>query len=126
MFYLVHLIILLVTQLNHLASSQLTYLLLLPGIFSYNKTSVKLSKVLNLFMIMVFWGLILSLLSIFFLLPEKVTLIVLKEVVEQCLTQWFVLIYIILYLLIPVLNMIINQISRPSLEKIIIINLFFF
>lgn len=47
---------------------------LITGYFSYKKENVKVSKVTNLILIMIFWGLLLSLLTVFVLHPEDINM----------------------------------------------------
>ena len=100
---------------------------LITGYFSYSKEKVKVSKTVNLFLVMVFWGLLLSLLTVLVLRPEdiknKQTII---NIIEAATNQWFVIIYCILYLLIPFLNKIINSINQNSYRVLLIIGLMFF
>lgn len=99
---------------------------LITGYFSYKKTQVKVSKVVNLFLVMIFWGLLLSVVTVFWLLPQTINFSLVKGIVEASLSQWFVVIYSILYLLIPFINKMINAIDEKSLRVILIINLIFF
>lgn len=100
---------------------------LITGYFSYKKNNIKVSKVINLILIMIFWGLLLSLLTVFVLRPENIiNKQVIKDIVESATNQWFVIIYCILYLLIPFLNKIINNISQDSYKALLVIGLIFF
>lgn len=99
---------------------------LITGYFSYKKGSVKVSKVTNLILIMIFWGLLLSLLTVFVLRPESVDMRVIEDIIKSATNQWFVIIYCILYLLIPFLNKVINNISQNSYKTLLVIGLIFF
>lgn len=99
---------------------------LITGYFSYKKNSVKVSKVANLILIMIFWGLLLSLLTVLILRPQSINMRTIKGIIESATNQWFVIIYCILYLLIPFLNKIINNISQNSYKTLLVIGLIFF
>lgn len=51
---------------------------LITGYFSYKKENVKVSKITNLVLIMIFWGLLLSLLTVFILRPENINMVSVK------------------------------------------------
>lgn len=99
---------------------------LITGYFSYKKENVKVSKVTNLILIMIFWGLLLSLLTVFVLHPEDINMQIIEDIIKSETNQWFVIIYCILYLLIPFLNKIINNISQNSYKTLLVIGLIFF
>lgn len=99
---------------------------IITGYFSYKKEDIKAAKVVNLVAIMIFWGLILSLITVWVLKPQIITTGVMKDVLESATNQWFVIIYCILYLLIPFLNKIINGINQSSYKWLLAIGLFFF
>lgn len=99
---------------------------LITGYFSYKKENVKVSKVINLILIMIFWGLLLSLSTVLVLRPEGINMQIIKDIIESATNQWFVIIYCILYLLIPFLNKIINNISQNSYKTLLVIGLVFF
>lgn len=99
---------------------------LITGYFSYKKEKVKVSKVINLILIMIFWGLLLSLSTVLVLRPEGINMQIIKDIIESATNQWFVIIYCILYLLIPFLNKIINNISQNSYKTLLVIGLVFF
>lgn len=100
--------------------------ILITGYFSYKKENVKLSKIINLVLIMIFWGL-LSLLTVLVLRPENIeNKQVIIDIIETSTNQWFVIIYCILYLLIPFLNKLINNISQNSYKSLLVIGLVFF
>lgn len=99
---------------------------LITGYFSYKKENVKASKVANLVLIMIFWGLLLSLLTVLVLHPESINMQIIKSIIKSATNQWFVIIYCILYLLIPFLNKVINNISQNSYKTLLVIGLIFF
>lgn len=100
--------------------------ILITGYFSYKKENVKVSKIANLVLIMIFWGLLLSLLTVFILRPENINTQTINDIIKSATNQWFVVIYCILYLLIPFLNRIINNISQNSFKTLLVIGLIFF
>ena len=100
--------------------------IIIIGYFSYKKNFIVVSKAVKLALIMIFWGIILSLVSVYLLLPQEVTVGIIKQILKESLTQWFVVIYIILYLLIPFLNKLINSNSQFELKILILIGIFSF
>ena len=99
---------------------------LITGYFSYKKEQVKVSKAINLVVIMIFWGLLLSLLTVLILQPRRIDVGVIEDIIKSATNQWFVVIYSILYLLIPFLNKVINNINKNSYKWLLGIGLFFF
>lgn len=99
---------------------------LITGYFSYKKENIKVSKATNLILIMIFWGLLLSLLTVFVLRPEGINMQVIEDIIKSATNQWFVIIYCILYSLIPFLNKVINNISQNSYKTLLVIGLIFF
>ena len=99
---------------------------IITGYFSYKKNNIRIAKVLNLVAIMIFWGLLLSLITVFVLRPQNTTIFVGKDILETTTNQWFVIIYCILYLLIPYLNKMISEINQNSYKWLLGIGLFFF
>jgi len=99
---------------------------IITGYFSYKKNNIRIAKVLNLVAIMLFWGLLLSLLTVFLLHPQNITREVLTNILKTATNQWFVVIYCILYLLIPYLNKMISGINQDSYKWLLAIGLFFF
>lgn len=118
-YYLEHLI-------ESLSIIAVNVFIIITGYFSYKKDSVKLSKVLHLFMVMIFWGLVLSGTSILWLAPQPISLKIIKDTINMSLFQWFVVVYIILYLLIPYLNKLINVISKKEYQLLILMNIITF
>lgn len=100
--------------------------ILITGYFSVNKTKINISKVIHLCLIMIFWGVILSFLNLWWLNPQPLTLNSLVTIINLSLTQWFVVIYCILYLIIPYINIVINNISRQQFKILLIILTIFF
>lgn len=99
---------------------------IITGYFSYRKSYIRVSKIVNLFLVMLFWGLILAAISLLWLYPRVINLRTIKEIINASFFQWFVIIYIILYLLIPFLNKVINGISKSEYQILIFINVIFF
>lgn len=119
-YYFVHLI-------ESLSIVAVNGFVLITGYFSYKKGNVQVSKVTNLVLVMIFWGLLLSLLTVFVLHPENIeNKQVIKDIIKAATNQWFVIIYCILYLLIPFLNKIINNINQSSYKVLLVIGLIFF
>lgn len=116
--------------LDHLIESlsiiAVNVFIIITGYFSYKKSSVKLSKAVNLFMVMLFWGLVLSFVSVSWLVPQTINLKAIKDIINASIFQWFVVVYIILYLLIPYLNKLIARISRKEYQLLIIVNVIIF
>lgn len=99
--------------------------ILITGYFSYDKKSIKISKIFKLIFLCVFYGIMIY---IILLLTNKVNvdkdslLLLLKTIFDR----WFIVIYIILYLLIPYINKLIDNISKKDLWNLILINYVFF
>lgn len=87
---------------------------------------MKVSKVVNLFLVMIFWGLLLSLITVLWLSPQKINLSIMKGIIETSFSQWFVVIYGILYLLIPFINKMFNALDEKSVRTILVLNIIFF
>lgn len=100
--------------------------ILITGYFSYRKDKVHFSKAFKLVLMMIFWGIILSLITILFIDHKKIELGDLKTIIRISTSQWFVVIYCILYLQIPFLNKIINNINQHSYKVLLSIGIFFF
>lgn len=100
--------------------------ILITGYFSYKKDSVKCSKTINLIAIMFFWGLLLTLVTVFILRPQNISTKLIVGIIESATNQWFVIIYCILYLSIPFLNKVIGNINQISYKILLIIGIFFF
>lgn len=118
-YYLIHL-------LESLCIIAVNTFVLITGYFSYSQRIVRVSKVINLTMIMIFWGLVLSLLTVTILLPQQIGIGGVENIIKSATNQWFVVIYCALYLLIPFLNKIINNINQNSYKCLLVIGLFFF
>lgn len=98
---------------------------IITGYFSYKKTSIKISKPLKLFLLSIFYGLVISIgVIIFKKIPIDISVV--KQIIQTCLSRWFVVIYCILYLLIPYINKIVHSISEKNLRILIVINIVFF
>lgn len=99
--------------------------IMITGYFSYNKKSVKISKVIYLLYLCLFYGLLIFIGMIIFngLVVEKESI---KMLLKAILNRWFVLAYIALYLLIPFINVLIKNISKENLKRLIMINIIFF
>lgn len=99
---------------------------IITGYFSYKRTRVNLSKVVKLFLIMIFWGLLLSLVTVLALQKRQFSIHLAIGIIEASFSQWFVVIYCILYLTIPFLNVVTGNIKQSSFRALLGIGLFFF
>lgn len=61
---------------------------LITGYFSVNKHSINISKVLRLVLIMIFWGLVLSTITVFFLDPQNINLSLIFKIFKSATNQW--------------------------------------
>jgi len=95
---------------------------IITGYFSYKKTKVKINKVINLYGLSIFYGIIISVGIIFI---TKIDL-KLSSILTVAFNRWFVVIYCILYLLIPYINKLINSLTKKQFEILLIINIIFF
>lgn len=118
-YYLAHL-------LESLCIVAVNAFVLITGYFSYKKEVAKVSKVVNLLIVMVFWGMVLSTLTVLVIATQNIDSEVVKSVIKSATNQWFVIIYCVLYLLIPFLNKLINNINQSSYKTLLIIGLIFF
>lgn len=101
--------------------------IVITGYFSYKKEKIKISKVVNLFCILIFYNVCIYGIS----LITKITTFStesLIEFVKTCATggAWFVINYIVLYLLIPYINLVIKNINQKQFATLIIIIVLFF
>lgn len=101
--------------------------ILITGYFTYERKKIKINKVFNLFIILIFYNVCIYIIA----LLTNITafnLESLKEFVKTCTSggAWFVINYIILYLLIPYINIIIKNISKKQFLTLIIISILFF
>lgn len=99
---------------------------LITGYFSVNKKSIKLRKIIELYIIMIFYGVILTIIGGILNDNHILNIKFAIKIVENSFSQWFVVIYCILYLLIPFINRLLSEISKRELQTLIIINLLFF
>lgn len=99
--------------------------IIITGYFSYKKTGIKISKPLNLYVLSIFYGIIISGV-ILFLQKNSLNLSLMKSLIETIFSRWFVVIYCILYLLIPYMNKFISNLNKKQLKTLIIINSIFF
>ena len=99
--------------------------IIITGYFSYKKTSIKISKSVNLYMLSIFYGIVIAGIVIYFTkLDINISLI--KRLVNVMFSRWFVVTYCILYLLIPYLNKFLSALSKRQLEILFLINAIFF
>lgn len=96
--------------------------ILITGYFSHKKNSVKVSKVLRLFSLGVFYSILLAFIAIFILKLDPVNTDSIRKLSSSIFGSWFLIIYCFLYLLIPFINKLINNINEKQLLSLIIIN----
>lgn len=96
--------------------------IIITGYFSYKKTKIKISKVINLFGLSIFYGILISVVIIF----TTDTEFKLRSILTVAFSRWFVVIYCILYLFIPYINKLINSLTKKQFEILLIINTIFF
>ena len=99
---------------------------LITGYFSVNKRSIKVSKVISLCLIMIFYGITLTLIGGILDGYNILSFSFFIKIIKNSFSQWFVIIYSILYLLIPFINQLLLKLSQNELRILIVINLFFF
>ncbi|WP_269153777.1 acyltransferase [Limosilactobacillus balticus] len=109
-----------------LSSVAVNTFILITGYFSYNKNKIFISKISRLVLLMIFWGLSLSLFTMLVLNPVLFTIHNCLKMVKMAISQWFVIIYSILYLLIPYINIIVRTLSKKNYQKLLMIAIFFF
>lgn len=101
--------------------------IIITGYFMVNKKSVTFSKVINLLMMIVFYG---TLHYYIALLVGWQTFSIeglIKGVIPVLAGfKWFIVIYIVLYLLIPYINLALNGMSKKGIQTFLLIMLFFF
>lgn len=96
--------------------------ILITGYFSHKKNSIKISKVLRLFSLGVFYSLLLGFISVFILKIDPINGDTIRKLSSSIFGSWFLVIYCFLYLLIPFINKLINNINEKQLLTLIIIN----
>lgn len=99
--------------------------ILITGYYSYNKNSVKLKKIINLWMITILYGLVLTIIGLSIEKQYSVAIFI-DLIVNSVLNQWFVVIYSILYLTIPFLNKLLDNLNRKQIQIFLSINILFF
>lgn len=95
---------------------------LITGYFSHKKTSIKVSKVGQLFSLGIFYSLVLAGIAVFILKLNPINRDTLNLLNSSIFGSWFLVIYCFLYLLIPFINKLINNINEKQLLTLIIIN----
>lgn len=101
--------------------------ILITGYFMVNKKSVSLSKVVNLLMMIVFYGAAHYSVSLLFGWQMfSITGFVKGVIPVLAGLKWFIVMYIILYLLIPYINLALNNMSKKGIQTYLVIALFFF
>lgn len=127
--------------LGHLSSGSLNYyisiciesfsivavdtFILITGYFSYPKSSIRINKLVLLTMVMIFYGIILSI-SYFLSRKSIMTVGVAVKIITNSFSQWFVILYCILYLLIPFLNKLLDDLSQKEWKALLLIAFIFF
>lgn len=116
--------------LSHLLESlsiiAVNVFILITGYFSYRKNTVQISKIVKLTLDMIFWGLLLSILTVLYIRPQSFSVSIIRKIIFSATDQWFVVIYCILYMLIPYLNLMIGKLNKGSFRILIVIGVFFF
>lgn len=100
-----------------------TYVII-TGYFSCNKTSVKVSKIINLFSLSLFYGIIIFLGLM--CMGKELTADTFADLGTIIFSRWFLVIYTILYLLIPFINKLIKNLNQTQHRTLIIIGVLFF
>jgi surface polysaccharide O-acyltransferase-like enzyme len=115
----------LINAIESLCIVAVNVFIIITGYFSYKKNSVKISKVVHLFSLCVFYGLLIYIGMIIFkhLAINKDSIGIF---IKTIFNRWFVLTYIVLYLVIPYINKLISVLSKVNLKILIIINVIFF
>lgn len=99
--------------------------IIITGYFMVSKNSIKISKVVKLINIIVFYGVIIFFLSLM-IGKAKIDFNGLNQFLKTITDSWFITIYCILYLLIPFINKLINSISKKNYKILFAILIFFF
>ena len=94
---------------------------IITGYFSCKKNSIKISKVIKLYTIAIFYGIVICAI-VFWGTNQTLNLALIKQALHTIFSRWFVVIYCILYLLIPFINKLVLSITKKELEIILIIN----
>lgn len=100
---------------------------LLTGYFQIRKKTIKLNKVINLIIQMLFYSIVLYAIAVYFGLNQLNVSEVLKVIFPFFYgRRWFIITYIILYLLSPFLNIGLAKMEKNTYQKLIVIMLLFF
>ncbi len=99
--------------------------IIITGYFSFEKKTIKVSKVINLFQRMIFYGLIIPLI-ILILGKIEISNEIIKNIIKNSINRWFIVIYAILYLLIPYINIVIRKINKNQYKILLLIIIIFF
>ena len=91
-----------------------------------NKNSIKLRKIIQLYLIMIFYGVILTIIGGILNSNHVLSIKFAIQILENSFSQWFVVIYCILYLFIPFINRLLSELSKRELQTLILINFLFF
>ena len=115
----------LINAIESLCIVAVNVFIIITGYFSYKKNSIKVSKVVHLFSLCIFYGVLIYLGMIFFkhiaINKESIGIFI-----KTIFNRWFVLTYIVLYLMIPFINKVIDGLSKKNLKILILTNVFFF
>lgn len=98
---------------------------LISGYCSIEKKEIKISKIVNLILITLFWGIGIYIFYLVFF-GQNINISNLKVAFETVFDRWFIIIYIILYMLVPYINKFINLLSQKQYTTLLFILLFFF
>lgn len=98
---------------------------IITGYFMISKNSIKLSKIIQLIYITVFYGVIIYFIVIATKLYD-LNIESLKIFIKSITDSWFITTYIILYLLIPFINKLVKILSKKNFEILLLVITFFF
>lgn len=117
-YYLIHI-------LRSITAVAVNTFIVITGYFLINKNEVKISKVIQLFWITLFYAVVIFTVALI-TGNETINFETIKTFLRTILDRWFVTIYIILYLLAPYINKMIKYINKNNYRNLIIIILVFF
>jgi len=99
---------------------------LITGYFSIKKNYVKVSKVINLFAIAIFYGFVFLIFSVTVIKTDNSLMMNMKELYNTVCCNWFLDIYCILFLFIPFINKLLNSISQKQFKLLLLISIIVF
>ena len=99
--------------------------IIITGYFMINKEFIKLSKVIQLIFITIFYGIAIYLILLLTNI-SNISIDSLLTFVKSITDSWFITTYVILFLCIPFINKLIKNLSKKSYRNLLIILIFFF